>query len=130
MSEPLLFDELSSQQQTALANLSHHPGYDVLLMIFNKSCERINARLLKLDPEDAEYDKKVTRLHLISKTVNEFCLSVVKSIQIHEQIAVLSQQMSEQEIRAAIEAAEPRTKPGNPLALAAVALSNKSQVGE
>ena len=55
------------------------------------------------------------------------CLSVVKSIQIHEQIAVLSQQMSEQEIRAAIEAAEPRTKPGNPLALAAVALSNKSQ---
>jgi hypothetical protein len=130
MSEPLLFDELNSQQQTALANLSHHPGYDVLLMIFNKSCERINARLLKLDPEDAEYDKKVTRLHLISKTVNEFCLSVVKSIQIHEQIAVLSQQMSEQEIRAAIEAAEPRTKPGNPLALAAVALSNKSQVGE
>ena len=130
MSEPLLFDELNSQQRTALANLSHHPGYDVLLMIFNKSCERINARLLKLDPEDAEYDKKVTRLHLISKTVNEFCLSVVKSIQIHEQIAVLSQQMSEQEIRAAIEAAEPRTKPGNPLALAAVALSNKSQVGE
>ena len=119
-----------SEQRTALANLSHHPGYDVLLMIFNKSCERINARLLKLDPEDAEYDKKVTRLHLISKTVNEFCLSVVKSIQIHEQIAVLSQQMSEQEIRAAIEAAEPRTKPGNPLALAAVALSNKSQVGE
>ena len=54
----------------------------------------------------------------------------MKSIQIHEQIAVLSQQMSEQEIRAAIEAAEPRTKPGNPLALAAVALSNKSQVGE
>ena len=130
MSEPLLFDELNSQQRTALANLSHHPGYDVLLMIFNKSCERINARLLKLDPEDAEYDKKVTRLHLISKTVNEFCSKILKSIQIHEQIAVLSQQMSEQEIRAAIEAAEPRTKPGNPLALAAVALSNKSQVGE
>ena len=47
MSEPLLFDELSSQQRTALANLSHHPGYDVLLMIFNKSCERINARLVR-----------------------------------------------------------------------------------
>ena len=128
--EPLLYDELTPLQRSVLANLARHPGFEVLVMIMNKSCELINSRLVKLDPQDPEYEKKLSRLHLQSRSVNEFCSKILKSIQIHEQIAVLSQQMSEQEIRAAIEAAEPRTKPGNPLALAAVALSNKSQVGE
>jgi hypothetical protein len=129
MSEPLLFDEITSQQRLAIANLARHPGYEVLVLIMNKSCEMINARLVKLNPEDPEYEKKLSRLHLQSRTVNEFCSSVLKSIQFHERVAVLSQQVSEEEIRAAIKAAEPQNKPGNPLALA-VASSNKSQDGD
>lgn len=127
--EPLLYDEITSQQRTALASLTHHPGYEVLQTIMSKSCERINARLVKLDPLDPEYEKKLTRLHLQSRTVNEFCSSVLKSVALQERIAVLSQQMSEQEIRAVIESAESKVKPGNPLA-SAVGLSNKSQDGD
>jgi hypothetical protein len=127
MSEPLLFDELTPQQRSALANLSHHPGYEVLVMIMNKSCEVINTRLVKLDPQDPEYEKKLSRLHLQSRTANEFCSSILKSIEFHERVAVLSQQVTEQEIRAAIEAAEPQIKPGNPLASVTF---NKSKVGE
>jgi hypothetical protein len=125
--QPLLFDEITSQQRTALASLVHHPGYEVLQLIMSKSCERINARLVKLDPQDPEYEKKLTRLHLQSRTVNEFCSSVLKSVALQERIAVLSQQMSEKEIQEAIESAEPKVKPGNPLA---VAFSNKSQDGD
>jgi hypothetical protein len=129
MAEPLLFDELTMPQRTALANLAHHPGFEVLVTIMNRSCEIINARLVKLDPEDPEYEKQLSRLHLQSRTVNEFCSSVLKSIQFHERMAVLSQQVSEEEIRAAIRAAEPKFTPGNPLA-SAVGLSNKSQDGD
>lgn len=128
MTEPLLFDELTTQQRSALANLAHHPGFDVLVLIFNKSCEMINARLVKLNPEDPEYEKKLARLHLQSRTVNEFCSSVLKSIDLHERIAVMSQQMTEQEIRAVIDAAEPKIKGGNPLASSVK--SNKLKVGE
>lgn len=124
MSEPLLFDELTMPQRTALANLVHHPGFEVLVMIMNKSCDVINSRLVKLDPQDSEYEKQLSRLHLQSRTVNEFCSSVLKSIQFHERMAVLHQQMSEEEIRAAISEAEPKIKSGNPLA-SAVGLSNK-----
>ncbi len=113
--KPLLYDELTSQQRTSLASLTHHPGYEVLVLIMSKSCETINARLVKLDPQDPEYEKKLTRLHLQSRTVNEFCSSVLKSVAHHERMAVLSQQMTEDEIRVAIEAAEPQVKQGNPL---------------
>jgi hypothetical protein len=127
--EPLLFDELTMPQRTALANLAHHPGYEVLIMIFNKSCERVNRRFLALKSDDAEYEKKLSRLHLQSQTINEFCADVLKSIEFHERVAVLSQQVSEEEIRAVINAAESKARPGNPLAQAVV-LSNKLQDGD
>ena len=128
--QPLMFDELTAPQRSALASLSHHPGFDVLVLIMNRSCDVINTRLVKLDPQDPEYEKKLSRLHLQSRAVNEFCANVLKSIQFHERVAVLSQQVSEEEIRAAIRAAEPKVvKPGNPLA-EAVGLSNKLQDGD
>jgi hypothetical protein len=127
--EPLLFDELTMPQRTALAGLAHHPGFEVLVSIMNRSCDIINSRLVKLDPEDPEYEKKLSRLHLQSRTVNEFCSNILKSIQFHELVAIRNQQVSEEEIRAAIKAAEPKIKPGNPLA-SAVGLSNKSPDGD
>lgn len=116
--EPLVYDELTEQQRFALANLARHPGFDVLVLIFNKSCERINGRLVKLNPEDPEYEKKLSRLHLCSRTVNEFCSSVLKCVALQERIAVLSQHVTEQEIKSALDSAEKKMKPGNPLAFA------------
>lgn len=125
MAEPLLYDEITPQQRTALAALTRHPGFEVLVLIFNKSCERINSRMVKVNPDDPEYEKKLTRQHLCSRTVNEFCAEVLKSIAFHEQVATVQAQMTEEEIRAAIQDIATQSKPGNPLALAV-----KSNVGD
>lgn len=113
--EPLLFDTLSQPERAALATLSHHPGYDVLVRMMQESCKRITERLAKLDPLAQDYSEKLPLLHLQCRTVNEFCSSVLKSVEFQARIAVIQQSMSEDEVRKLLDEVQNQIKGGNPL---------------
>lgn len=115
MAEPLLYDELTPSQRQLLAALSKHPGYEILVMIFHKSCDMINGRLVKLDPMSDHYEKELARLHLQARTVNEFCSAVKKTVEFHTEVERLRRQVSEEEIRAKLQEADNQLRPGNPV---------------
>jgi hypothetical protein len=115
MAEPLLYDELTAQQRQMLAALSKHPGWEVLVMVFHKSCDLVNGRLVKLDPMADDYEKKLARAHLQARTVNEFCSAVKTSVEFHAQLEAIQRKVTDASIREELEKADNQLRAGNPV---------------
>ncbi len=115
MSEPLLYDGLTPQQRQMLAALSKHPGWEVLVMVFHKSCDMVNARLVSINPMSEGYEKKLAFAHLQSRTVNEFCSAVKKSVEFHSQLESIQRKVTEESIRRELQDAESQLRAGNPI---------------
>jgi|SRR5579864_1287711 len=115
MAEPLLYDELTAQQRQMLAALSKHPGWEVLVMVFHKSCDIVNSRLVKLDPMEDGYEKKLASAHLQARTVNEFCSVVKKSVEFHAQLESIKRQVTDESIRRELQDADTQLRAGNPI---------------
>ena len=114
MATPLLAD-LSPQKQEILATLAHHPGFEILVQLFDASCVMINQRLVKLDPADEHYESKLKEFHLQSRAINEFCSAVLKAIDYHSEVILNRQDEDSEEQKLLVEAAARILRPmGNP----------------
>jgi hypothetical protein len=80
---PLLYDELTLEDKVYLANLTLHEGYKVLKRLMSAACTRATEAVIKLDPMDADYGRKVQIAQQQARDRNEFCSSVLKSIEFH-----------------------------------------------
>jgi hypothetical protein len=113
MASPLL-PELSLQKQELLRLLSHQPGFEVLVQLFDAACVTLNERLVKLNPEDRDYERKLRDHHLECRVINEFCSQVLKAIDYHS-TAVSTRESEDRDVQEQlIERAAQLLRPGNP----------------
>lgn len=113
MASPLL-PELSPQKQELLRTLAHQPGFEVLVELFDGACAMFNQRLVKLNPEDRDYDRKLRDHHLECRMVNEFCSAVLKAIDYHSAAVSTRESDSKSEQDDLLNAVQQLLRPGNP----------------
>ena len=77
---PLLSDELKLPERIALGQLIQHPGLGVLQNILKSECVRATEDVIKLDPSEEGYERKLKSLQSRARFMNEFCADVLKSI--------------------------------------------------
>jgi hypothetical protein len=111
---PLLAEKLSPQQQELLHALAYQPGFEVLIQLFDDACVSLTQRLIKLNPEDVDYERKLRELHLQSRTVNEFCSAVRKAINFHTSAVSQRRKNAKDEEERLVDAAVELLGPGNP----------------
>lgn len=101
----MLCRDLSDLDRAILVNMTHHQGFDILVRMMHEACDNATARVIKLDPiETDNYEKKLANLQLTARATHQFCASVLKSIQVHQNQMIQEdkQQQEEAELQARI----------------------------
>ncbi len=78
--QPLLSDYLTEAQRLALLGLKQHPGFAVLELMLMDACRRTNDSVMKLDPEEEAYERKLKARQAKARERNEFSLLLLRSI--------------------------------------------------
>lgn len=91
---PLLANELTEAQKVSLASIKQHPGYAVMELLFMSACKRATEDVIKIDPQDEGYERKLKALQSRARERNEFSLLVLRSIDWHVE-SVASQKEEE-----------------------------------
>lgn len=89
---PLLSDELNEAQRVSLASLKQHPGFAILEQMFIAACNRATEEVIKLDPIEEGYERKLKALQSVARERNQFCLLVLQSIDWQVQSVVVQQE--------------------------------------
>lgn len=76
----MLGENLTQTERVYLESLTHHDGYPVLEKIMTEACRIATEDIVKLDPEEKDYTEKVAARAARSRSINEFCGAVFKSI--------------------------------------------------
>jgi len=79
---PLCADMVVTKKM-ALAGLAAHPGYAVLIEMFNEACSRATKDIAQLEPGSEGYATMLPALHLRFRERNEFSSLILKSIDWH-----------------------------------------------
>jgi len=85
--KPLLMDELNAAEKVALANMSLHPGFQVLIKMFEAACTTATHDVIKLDPLVQDYERKLAYLQQAARTVNKYTELIRKSVIYHSEMA-------------------------------------------
>lgn len=85
--KPLCLDTLSPEDRVYLGNMSAHPGYQVLKKLISDACKQATEAVIKLDPADDQYDRKLKALQFTARAVNDFSSTLLKSVEMHSLMA-------------------------------------------
>lgn len=77
---PLLSDSMTETQRLNLTGLKQHPGYAVLEAMLLEACKRATEDIVKLDPIEEGYERKLKALTSRARDRHEFSLLVLQSI--------------------------------------------------
>lgn len=94
---PLLANELTDTQKVSLAALKQHPGFSVLEELLLSACKRATEEVIKLDPIEEGYERKLKALQSRARERNEFSLLLLRSIDWQAQ-AVVPKEESKTEV--------------------------------
>lgn len=89
---PLLANELTETQRVSLASLRQHPGYSVLESLLIAACKRATEEVIKLDPVEEGYERKLKALQSRARERNEFSSLILKSIEWQTQTVVVQEE--------------------------------------
>jgi hypothetical protein len=78
---PLLANELTPTEQVSLAALKQYPGFSVLEKLLMEACKRATEDVIKLDPVEEGYERKLKALQSRARERNEFSLLVLGSVE-------------------------------------------------
>jgi hypothetical protein len=78
---PLLANELTETQRVSLAALKQHPGFSVLESLLMAACRRATEEVIKLDPIEEGYERKLKALQSRARERNEFSSLILRSIE-------------------------------------------------
>lgn len=94
--EPLLRDGLTEIQRVSLASLKQHPGFKVLEQLHFDACTRATEALVRLSPEEENYQQKLSARQIKARERSEFSLLILGSIDWHIAAASVPQQEAEE----------------------------------
>lgn len=94
--QPLLSDSLSETQRLNLSALKQHPGFAVLELMFMEACKRATEEVIKLDPTEEGYERKLKALQSKARDRSEFSLLVLASIDWQSAMVEISKQLPEE----------------------------------
>lgn len=89
---PLLANELTDTQKVSLAALKQHPGYPVLELLHMAACKRATEEVIKLDPEEEGYERKLKARQQKARERSEFSLLILRSIDWQTQAVTVQQE--------------------------------------
>lgn len=90
--KPLLYDELTTPDRVSLANLVLQPGWSILIRMMESACTVSTQKVIKLDPEIADYDRKLAALQQMARSTNAFSARLLSSVDFHTQRGIAEQQ--------------------------------------
>lgn len=103
----VLGDKLDIVKRSYLANMTQHQGFPVLREMMEEACQKATYEVIKLDPNkdesDASYNAKLARLQLVARATNDFCASVLMSIDRVKQTSLSDTQEETKGINALLE---------------------------
>ena len=80
---PLLMESLTIPERVMLGQMTSVGGFKVLVKLFDAACSRATADVVKLDPESSDFERVLAERQRRARAINEFCASVMKSIDYH-----------------------------------------------
>jgi hypothetical protein len=90
--EPLLSDQLTETQRLNLSAMRQHPGFAVLELMLTEACKRATEEVIKLDPIEEGYERKLKSLQSRARERNEFSLLLLASVDWQHRYSELEQQ--------------------------------------
>lgn len=88
MELPILEGVLTQADKIAVAQTMSTPGWRVILKMLEAECERINAGVIKLNPNDEGHKEKLVAGQLEAWSVNKFAGRVRDSVKYHADSAM------------------------------------------
>jgi hypothetical protein len=89
--EPLLSTSLTETQRLNLSAMKQHPGYAVLELMLTEACRRATEDVIKLNPIEEGYERKLKALQSRARDRNEFSLLVLASVDWQSQFSEIEQ---------------------------------------
>lgn len=74
------YNGISKEDMQYLSGMAKHPGYIILKKLMENACQQSVVKMVKLKPEDADYDRLLKVYQTESHVINDVCSTVVKSI--------------------------------------------------
>lgn len=110
MADLLLADSITPEDRLLLAQLAMHPAFQVLRRIMEAKCQKATEAVIKLDPLTDNYRNKLASLQQTSRAINDFCSSVLRSIDFHIQYGMSEQAEPESEVLSQVQTMLDRIK--------------------
>ena len=85
-SQPLLMDDLTIPERVMLGQLTNIGGFKVLTKLLDAACVRVTQDIVKLDPENPDYERLLSIRTQRARTVNEFVNLIRKSVIYHADV--------------------------------------------
>ena len=79
----MLLGDLNPLDRAHLVGLTMQPGWKILLQMFEQQCQLATTKVIQLNPEDTGYAQKLANVQINARATNDFCSSILKSIQAH-----------------------------------------------
>lgn len=93
---PLLMEDLTGQERTFLSQIVQHPGFSVIIKLFDAGCVRATQDIVKLDPEKPDYERLLTYRSQRSRNISEFSAWIRASVNYHTGVVKMQDQESEE----------------------------------
>lgn len=94
----LLLADITPEDRLLLAQLATHPAFPVLRRLMEDKCQKATEAVIKLDPMADNYRNKLASLQQTSRAINDFCSSLLRSIDYHIMCGTVEEPQSEADI--------------------------------
>lgn len=84
----LLGENLTFEEQVALAQLTGQPGWAILVRLMAEACRNATEAVIKLDPITARYNEVLAGLQTTARAMNKFSTEVLDSVKVHNRRAM------------------------------------------
>lgn len=81
--EPLMYAGLNPQKRLYLRAIIEHPGFAVVRELLEDACRQATQAVIKLNPEDENYDTLVKARQMTARLTNELAGMLIKSMIMH-----------------------------------------------
>jgi hypothetical protein len=83
----IMFENLTPSERMQLAALAQQEEFQALKKLFDLACKAAGDDVMKVDPEDDKYERKVAARQMRARNINEFCECIRKNFLANVMIA-------------------------------------------